>query len=159
MLQGVDHHLLLEGTQVVIALLQGHQSPLDHLLAQAEVLLVGQQLAEGLEIEHALPQQVVSELLSRDVALEVDDVARGPVEPPRAVVLLQDQHALRPILAQHSHDGWQDLGRLGPDHDFSMKVRGAGALRLERVLAWSGNAEIVCWQFYSILHPNRQTHV
>ncbi len=119
-LQGMDHHLLLEGTEMQIPLLHGHQSPLHHLLAQPEPLLVGQQFAQGREIQDALPEEVVAELLTGHVALQIDDLARRQVDPACAVVLLQHESPVRTVLAEGTHDGWQDLRHLWPGHDGSM---------------------------------------
>ena len=79
----------------------------------AVALVVGQQLVEGREVEDALAEKVVAELLPGDVALEVDQFALAEVEAAHAIVLLQHQLPAGGFLPQGPQEDGQVLGREG----------------------------------------------
>lgn len=101
MFQGVDQDLLLQSLQMTVPLLEAHPSRQDDLLPDGLAFLVGEQVLERREIEDAMAEQVVAELLAGRLAPEVDQFAFREVEPAHPIVLFQNELAA----ATHLPDG------------------------------------------------------
>ena len=106
---GVEEHGTQQFVKPLVPLLVGHQPPLDHAVTHASPLAVGEQLLQGRHVQHAAPDEEVSELLPDGIAAEVFQVAVSPVEPSRPVVLFQHELALRLLLVEGSHQGRQEM--------------------------------------------------
>ena len=120
LLQGMDQDLFLQGKLMTVPFLHGHHAPLDDLLFQPLEFLIGQELAVLLEVEDALAQEVVAELLCGHVAAQVDQVSPAPGEPSGALQLLHDQFSIQGLLADGGHQGGKGghgcrLGHLGSE--------------------------------------------
>ena len=123
---GVLHGVQQDGTQQLmqpfVALLLGHQTPLDHPVSDADAFTIGQELLQRGHIQHAPPDQEVAELLSDRIAAQVLQIAVGPVEPPGSVILFEYELSLRPLLVERSHQGRQEM----TDANFGHSRSGGG---------------------------------